>query len=131
LGRRRLQVCRCINGHHDENHIFLVCMLCSGKVVQKCLAMGCRDFASDPVLIPHDLAGDTRLSLAPEIDWRRFMPLYPLERPSGCPEEDLCPQGTAWLDADDSDSDTGDGGSPRMLATRASSVLYLLGHSPI
>ena len=46
--------CRRINGHHDGDHFFRGCMVCSGRVVQKCPAWRCRGLASDPVLTPHE-----------------------------------------------------------------------------
>jgi hypothetical protein len=99
--------CRGINAEYDEDHIFLVCMLYSGSVVQKCLAVGSRCFASDPVLVPNELLESARVSLAPEIDRRNFVPGHELERSPGCPG-----QATGEFNSDESDRDAQDSAFP-------------------
>ena len=47
--------CHNINREHKSNHIYLVCNLSKGFIVQRCYDPDCRNFQSEPVKIPENI----------------------------------------------------------------------------
>ncbi|KAH0786293.1 DNA-directed primase/polymerase protein isoform X1 [Histomonas meleagridis] len=52
--------CQNIKREHKSNHIYLVCSLQKGTIVQRCLDPDCRGFQSEPVQVPEHLLESLR-----------------------------------------------------------------------
>jgi hypothetical protein len=57
--------CRRIGREHRSNHVYIVCRLDLGLMMQKCTDPDCRGFQSEPVDIPEEMLEDLRREYAP------------------------------------------------------------------
>jgi hypothetical protein len=66
--------CHRIGREHKSNHIYIVCRLAAGQMVQKCTDPDCAGFESDPRPIPDDILDGLRRAYSPEGTWTSQTP---------------------------------------------------------
>jgi hypothetical protein len=66
--------CHRIGREHKSNHIYIVCRLAAGQMVQKCTDPDCAGFESEPRPIPDDILDGLRRAYSPEGTWTSQTP---------------------------------------------------------